>query len=288
MKLKLFTMCAAFMVSNLALAQSEKMKNPDILGIRLGMAKTEAMAIIKEKFPNSKITIVTKEVTLGTADLIYETQYKISLGKSKPNTSEDNLTLSFLPDDTIIGIRRLLRYVPKKQTGVDIFAGLKEKFGDPVYYVYDDTTQFEDRAMWSDRMLPGLSLVGTNYVQGQFVSSSDFGTVTPYPYCWSEMLSYISENYNPKAGYESLTDRSSVGINRANKWKSCGKALWVANLHERPLYFNTTQTEMILVDLTNAPNLILNLQNLIKNNPKTTYAKPVTELLKPSVNTPNF
>jgi hypothetical protein len=289
LKLKVIATCAALLMSNLALAQSSKMQNPDILGIRIGMSKTEVMAIIKEKFPKSKLKNVSKEVMIGTADLIYDAQTNISLDITKPTIAEDNLRLSFLPDDTVIAVRRLIRYVPRKQTTADIHTGLKEKFGDLSYFVYDDTTQFEDRTMWSDRMLPGLSLVGTNYVQGNYISPGDFGTVTPYPYCWAEMLTYFMDTYNPKEIYQSLTDRSGVSLNRANKWKSCGKALWVSNLHERSqLNFYATQTEMILMDLSSAPEQMLSMPTMLKNNPKTTYAKPVTELPKPNANTPNF
>jgi hypothetical protein len=288
MKFTLSTACAIFFMANLAFAQSSQMSEPDILGIKLGMAKSAALAIIKDKYPESKTTIVKKEITIGTADLIYETQYNISLDKVKPSTSEDHLIISFLPDDTIIGIRRLIKYFPKKQTVADISTALEEKYGSPVYFVYDNSTKFEDRTMWSDRMPRGLRLVGTNYVQGGIISSSDFGTATPYPYCWGEMLDYAGDQYDPKSIYRNLTDRSGVALNRAKQWKSCGKALWVANNHETPLYFNATQTEIILVDLSMAPDLILNLPNMLKNNPKTTYAKPVTELPKASANTPNF
>lgn len=277
-------------ISNSAFSQSPKMSDPDILGVHIGMQKNDVLALIKDKYPKSKATAIKKEITLGTADLIYEAQYRISLDKSKlkASTSDDDLIISFLPDDTVIGIRRLIRYNPQKQKTADISLALQEKYGDLVYFVYDNSTKFADQAMWSDRMLPGLSLVGTRYVQGGNVSSSDFGTVTPYPYCWMEMLNYSGDLFDPKSLYSSLTDRGGVALNKAKQWKSCGKALWVANLHERPLFFNATQTEIILVDLSIASDLSLQMPEMLKNNPKTTYAKPAGEVQKKSEDTPSF
>lgn len=280
--------CAVFFVANLAAAQSAKMQDPDILGIKPGMAKPDALAAIKDKYKKSLVIITKKEVALRGADLIYESQYTIKLNKTRPGIAEDSLVISFLPDDTVLGIRRLIRYVPDKQTTADIGLALKEKYGDLVYYVYDDTTRFADQAMWSDRMLPGLRLVGRDYVQGGRLSSGDFGTVTPYPYCWMEMMTYTGERYDPKNVYEQLTDRSGLGLNTAKKWKACGKALWVANGHASRLYYNATQTEMLLVDLAKAPDLILDMPAMLKNNPKTTYAKEATLPSRASANTPTF
>jgi hypothetical protein len=290
MKFKSSFCAVALLFCNLAIAQSSKMSAPDILGIRLGMDRSETLSLIKEKYPRSKITAVTKEVMLGTADLIYEAQYKISLDKEKlkSSTAEDYLTISFLPNDTVVGIRRLIKYFPQKQKSFDIGIALKEKYGDMSYFVYDTSSRYAEQAMWSDRMLPGLSLVGTEYVQGGNISSSDFGTVQPYPFCWAEMLNYSGDQFNPKDFYYQLTDRSGVAINRAKKWKSCGKALWVATTYEKPLYFNAVQTEIILADLASAPDLVLDLPSMLKSNPRTTYAKPVTELPKASANTPSL
>lgn len=288
MLFKRSTLCATLLVSALAQAQTRQMADPDILGVKPGMPKAEALALIKEKFPNSKITPTVREVMLGNADLMYEAQIQINLDKRKlsPNTSEDVLTLTFLPDDAVLGIRRVMLHRPGKQQTADLLTALQQKFGMPVHFVYDDTTRFEDQSMWSDRMLPGLSLVGTRYVQGGRISSSDFGTVTPYPYCWMEMLVYTGELFDPIGAYRSLTDRSGVAANKAKEWQSCGKALWVANMHERPLYYNATRTEMILVDLSKAPVSLKSMPDMLKANPRTTYAKPVTEMPKPSADTP--
>ena len=288
MIIKYAAACAVFFAASLAHAQTGKMQDPDILGVKPGMSKSDALAVIKDRYQKSAVSIATKEIMLGNADLIYETQYKISLNKSKPGVSEDTLVISFLPDDTVLGIRRLIRYLPNKQTTTDILIALKEKYGDPKYFVDDDTTRFADQAMWSDRMLPGLSLVGMDYVQGGRISSSDFGGVQPYVNCWREMDHYTNEWYNPKNIYSQMTDRSRIGINTANKWKVCGKALWVANQHEHRLYYNATQTEILLVDLSRAPDLVLDMPTMLKNNPKTTYAREATLPARASAGTPNF
>jgi len=285
---KLSAFCLAALASSLALAQSNPMADPDILGVKPGMPKAQALAIVKEKYPQSKTKATVREVMLGEADLMYEAQIQFNLDKSKisPHTAEDVLTLTFLPDDTVLGIRRVMLHRPGKQQTADLLTALQQKFGMPVHFVYDDTTRFEDQSMWSDRMLPGLSLVGNRYVQGGRISSSDFGTVTPYPYCWMEMLVYAGELFNPVEAYRSLTDSSGVAANKAKEWQSCGKALWVANMHERPLYYNATRTEMILVDLSKAPVSLRSMPDMLKANPRTTYAKPVTEKPKVSANTP--
>lgn len=287
MKIKIAAACAVFFAANLAMAQSAKMQDPDILGIKPGMAKADALAAIKDKYQKSAATIVTKEVMLSGMDLMYEAQYKIKLTKSRPAIADDTLTISFLPDDTVIGIGRTISYVPNKQTTTDIIIALKEKYGDQVYFVYDDTTIFADQMMWSDRMLPGLSLVGMNYVQGGPLTS-DFGTTQPYPTCWQQMLQYTSERYDPKNLHDYFTDRSHVGIDTANKWKACGKAMWAHNDHEHRLTFNATRTELLLVDLSRAPDLILNIPAMVKNNPKATKLVPGTLPTKASAGTPAF
>ncbi|OYO28996.1 hypothetical protein [Janthinobacterium sp. PC23-8] len=288
MKFTHLTACILFFASNLTFGQSSQMTDPDVLGIKIGMKKADALTIIKDKFQKSNVTVTKKEIGIGAAYLTYETQHKILLNKSKPSISEDNLFLNFLPDDTIISIRRLIRYFPNKQTTFDIGNALQEKHGFPVYFVHDDKTRFADHTMWSDRMLPGLSLVGMDYVQGGNISSGDFGSVTPYPYCWSEMLQYAGEQYDPKSLYSQMTERNSVALSTAKKWKVCGKALWVANGHETRLTYNATQTEIILADLSKAPDLILDMKNMLSNNPKTVYATVPVEQPKRSTNTPDF
>ena len=275
--------------ASIAMAQSQQMSNPDILGLKIGMQKSDALSMIKSRFPKSKISTTTKEVVIGEALLMYEAHYIIKLDKSKvrPGISEDTISISFLPNNEIVAVKRVIRYEAGKQKGVDISSGLEEKYGKPVYFVYDHS-KYADQSMWSDRMLPGLGLVGMDYVQGHYFSPSDFGTVRPYPYCWSQMLEYTTENFSPASIYNQLTQRNSVALTRSNKWKVCGKALWVANVLERPLYYNTTQTEMILMDLSTATDKILNLPQQLKDNSKTIYAIPVEGPYGSSENAPAF
>lgn len=278
----------ALSVAGVAMGQSARMADPDLLGIKPGMAKSAALAMLKEKFPTSKTAIVKKGVAIGTADVYYDALYRITLDKLKPSVADDTLIISFLPDDTVLGLRRIIHYVPNKQTTGDVYTVLKQKYGDPVYFVYDDTTRFADQAMWSNTMLPGLTLIGASYVQGGVINSSDFGTVTPYPFCSSEMSTYVGDLYDPKGIYEQLTDRSDFARKRVNQWKSCGKALWVENRSERHYPFTATYTEIMLVDLARAPDQFLDLPAMLKKNPATLYAKPVTSLPKPSADTPSF
>lgn len=280
---------AIALAANLADAQSSQMSDPDVLGLKIGMKRPEVLALIKEKFQGSKMTSTMREVMLGGADLMYDAQVKVALAQSnKANVEEDTLTLVFLPNDELLGIRRQIRYVPHKQKGFDVSNALTAKYGNFVYFVYDDQTRFADQAMWSNTMLPGLSLVGTQYVQGGNISSSDFGTTQPYPYCWSEMMNYVGEQFDPRQMYYNLTDRSGVALNRAKQWKACGKALWVANDHENKLTYYITRTDLILMDLSRAPDDILNMPQMLKDNPKTTYAKPITQFPKASPGTPGF
>ena len=270
-------------------AQSSQMSDPDVLGIKLGMKRPEVLALIKGKFQGSKMTSTMREVMLGGADLMYDAQVRVALAQSKrANVEEDILTLVFLPNDELLGIRRQIRYVPHMQKGFDVSNALAAKYGNFVYYVYDDQTRFADQAMWSNTMLPGLSLVGTQYVQGGNISSNDFGTTQPYPYCWSEMMNYVGEQFDPLQMYYNLTDRSAVALNRAKQWKACGKALWVMNGHESKLTYYNTHTDLILMDLSRAPDDILNMPQMLKDNPKTTYAKPITQFPKASPDTPSF
>lgn len=275
--------------TSLAHAQSNQMADPDVLGMKLGMKRSEVMALIKAKFPGSKASGTQREVALGGADLLYDAQVRITLAqKSASNVEQDLLTLVFLPDDTLLGIRRQIRYVPQKQKSFDLHNTLTAKYGNPVYYVYDNESRFANQAMWSNTMLPGLSLVGTQYVQGGTTRPIDYGTTVPYTYCWSEMLAYLGEQFDPRQSYYQLTDRSGVALNRAKQWKACGKALWVANDEDHRLSYNLTQTDLMLMDLSRAPDAILAMPQMLKENPKTTYMIPAVEQPKSSAGTPAF
>ncbi|MGK5025202.1 hypothetical protein [Janthinobacterium sp. RB2R34] len=284
----LFT-CVLLFATNFAQAQSSQMADPDVLGMKLGMKRSEAMALIKSKFPGSRTTATQREVMLGDADLLYDAQLKIVITqKNQANVEQDVLTLVFLPDDTLLGIRRQLRYVPQKQKSFDLDNTLTAKYGNPVYYVSDHNSRFANQSMWSNTMLPGLSLVGTQYVQGGTTRLTDFGTTAPYPECWGQMLSYLGEQFDPRQMYYQLTDRSGFALNRAKQWKACGKALWVENNLDHKLYYNLTQTDLMLMDLARAPDAILAMPQMLKENTKTTYTIPATEVPKVSAGTPSF
>lgn len=265
------------MAAGICAAQSSEMNDADILGLKPGLGKTEALAAIKSRFPKARLTPTKRELALNGYSLFYDFQYKIEVEKDKlkPGTVQDTIVLTFLPNDEILGIRRTLRYTPDGQKGFDLYDALNAKYGFPVYRVSDDKSRFADQAMWSNTMLPGLSLVGTRYVQSGRIPTDDFGTVTPYPYCWSEMLAYTSETFDPKTLYLGLTSPSHVASDRAKQWKTCGKALWVANDHDKRMTFNLVQTEMILVDLARAPDRILDIPQMLQKNPNSIAAKPV-------------
>lgn len=275
--------------TSFAHAQSSQMADPDVLGMKLGMKRSEVMTLIKSRFPGSKTSATQREVILGNANLFYDAQVKIVLAqKHTANAEQDVLTLVFLPDDTLLGIRRQIRYVPQKQKSFDLDNALTAKYGNPVYYVNEEQSRFVNQTMWSNTMLPGLSLVGTQYVQGGTTRPIDFGTTTPYPNCWGQMLAYLGEQFDPRQMYHQLTDRSGVALNRAKQWKACGKALWVENGLDRKLTYNLTQTDLMLMDLARAPDAILAMPQMLKENPKTTYLIPATEVPKASAGTPSF
>lgn len=275
--------------ASLAHAQSSQMADPDVLGMKLGMKRSDVMALIKAKFPGSKSSATQREVTLDGASLLYDAQVRITLAqKNQANAEQDVLTLVFLPDDTLLGIRRQIRYVSHKQKAFDLDNSLTVKYGDPVHFVYEQQSRFVSQTLWSNTMLPGLSLIGTQYVQGGRTRPIDFGTTTPYPNCWSQMLQYVGELFDPRQMYYQLTDRSGVALNRAKQWKSCGKALWVENHLDHKVTYYLTQTDMMLMDLAKAPDAILAMPQMLKQNPRATYLIPATETPKPSAGTPSL
>lgn len=271
---KHYLLASLFLVINPVLAQS--LPNPEIVGVRLGMSKAAALSQIKSKYPNALVSPLKKSVATEVGELIYEAQYLIDLGASK-TAADDKVMLTFLPDDKVLAVKRTIRYQPSKQKTADLYMALTQKFGNPVYFVSDDSTRFEDQAMWSDKMLPGLSLIGSAYVQGGRISSTDFGTVTPYPYCEMEMSAYTSQTFSPKALFTALTDKSDFTRNKVNKAKACGTALWVHNTHERPQIYNTVQTEMYLMNLEEAPAKVLQLGEMVANHPKTIRFSTVSQ-----------
>lgn len=285
MKKRNYIAVSALLAFNTALAQS--LPNPEVLGIKLGMDRDSAIRTIKDKYPKARFTPLKKDFANNVGELIYEGQYVIDLGANK-TASTDKITLTFLPDDTVLAVKREITYHPGKQKTADIYIALNQKFGNPVYFVSEDQTRFEDQAMWSNKMLPGLSLIGSSYSQGVIASRSDFGTITPYPYCEMEMSSYTSESFSPKVLYTSLTSKSDFARNKANFAKGCGTALWVHNQHEKKLFFNAIRTTIYLMNLEEAPNKILQLPDMLAQNAKTLRLTPVTQPLNPQGSTPDL
>lgn len=270
------------------LAQSTQMTDPDILGFKLGMSKAAVTTLIKQKFPNASLEQKNIDVAVGGAELYIPLQFKVKFNKLTANTADDTLMINFLPDETVIGLQRTIHYVPQKQMVGDVNMLLTQKYGKPVYYVYDDSSRFANQLMWSDRMLPGLTLVGSEYVQRFPVNTSDFGSVTPYPVCGARMEEYAGPSYNPRQIYFGLTDASDFARNLANQSKPCGKVLWVTNNWDFKYPNGVISTSITLVDLSAAPDRFIPLPSMIRKNPQVMIATPVKEMPRPSAATPTF
>lgn len=275
-------LCAA--LAGGAQAQSVKVSNPDILGVGFQTRPEEALALLKKKYPKLSYTTTKREIMHGTAYLRYDAMYDIVL-EANPNgavITQDLLHLNFLPDGALIGMRRVIVFKSQKQTTVDVLKSLMEKFGDPVFHAEGSSSQAGEM-QWSDKIKPGLVLVGSQYRQAGAVFSADPG-ITPYPSCRSELTQYTDEVFNPWQLYKGVFHNPGYGP----MWKECGTVADILFYPDSRLTFYANRIELRIANVSAAPELVAKMPELMEKNPAIARTVPASSLPAKPISAPGF
>lgn len=277
---RLFPLLLAAPVAFAAHAQSTQLAGADILGISLQTRAEEVLPLLKKKYPKLSSTATRREIMLGNADLMYDAMLDVVL-ESNPNgavITQDTLHLNFLPDGSLLGLRRTILFKNQKQTAVDILKTLQDKFGQPVFH-YPGTSTEAGEMQWSNQLGAGLTLVGMDYRQAGAVYTENPG-ITPYPRCRAEMTMYTDEFFDPAKLYK--------GAVHQPVWKSCGTVADIAFYTDSRLTFYVNRIELRLANVSGAPDALKKLPQMLDQHPRTTRLVPASALPEPPRSAPSF
>ncbi|MGV7210334.1 hypothetical protein ACLB1G_21070 [Oxalobacteraceae bacterium A2-2] len=275
----LLSAAALCLAMGAAHAQSPRVTNADILGIGFQTSPEQAIALLKKQYPKMKVSTTKREVSAGNLHIYYDAMYEIVLEQNPDGAviTGDYLHLNYLPDGSLAGASRTIVFRKRKQFMNDIVKSLTQKYGDPVFQAPGTNTETAE-VLWSDRMQPGLMLIGTQYQQAGGVYTTNPG-ITPYPQCRGEMLRYTDELFKPAE----LT-RSP---NHQPMWKSCGT---VVNLliYSDGYQLYADRIEMRIANVSGMPEVAARMGELIAKNPA--HQKMITAGSEPErpINAPKF
>lgn len=277
---RLLSMLLAAPVALAAQAQSTQLATADVLGISLQTRAEDVLPLLKKKYPKLTSTATRREIMLGNADLMYDAMLDVVL-ESHPNgavITQDTLHLNFLPDGSLLGLRRTIVFKNQKQTAVDILKTLQEKFGQPVFH-YPGTSSEAGEMLWSNQLGAGLALVGMDYRQVGAVYTDNPG-ITPYPRCRAEMTMYTDEFFDPAKLYK--------GPVHQPVWKSCGTVADIQFYADSRLTFYVNRIELRLANVSGAPDTLKKLPQMLDQHPRTTRLVPASALPEPPRSAPSF
>lgn len=276
-----------FLMSTHSFAKNELMVDPDILGIKIGMDKNEVITILKKNYPKLKFTKKTQLLELKVPAMVsgYDFQYDfILLDSQEGDMTFDRVRVSFLPDNTVIGIQRTIAFKQFKQLENGISDKLVSKYGPIMYLNPADVDYHSDNRMWSDTMEGGLRLVGTQYQKSNSIFYA--GPTKPYAACYQQMLDYTS-SFNPNRLFNDWTlQPDKLTAIQAQNMKQCGKAAWLELSTTSKIFVN--KVDLYLVDLREAPEKILGMPQILDKMPDTIRAVPASSLPKPVGKSPDF
>lgn len=283
----LFLFGVLFSIYTHSFAQNELMVDPDILGVKVGMNQNEVLSILKKNYPKLKFTKKTQMLELKVPAMVsaYDSQYDFTLLETQDgDTTFDRLRVSFLPDNTVIGIQRTIVFKRFKQFKNGITEKLESKYGPIMYLNPADVDYHSDNRMWSDTMEGGLRLVGTQYQKSNSILYA--GPTTPYAACYQQMLDYTS-SFNPNKLFNDWTlQPDKLTAIQAQNMKQCGKAAWLELSTTSEIFVN--KVDFYLVDLREAPEKILGMPKILEQKPDTIRAVPASSLPKPVGKSPEF
>lgn len=271
-----------------ALAQTAPMdfrlKNPEVLGISLRSKVDDALALLRQSSPKLTVKATQAHVRDGDAYLSYDAMLDISLDPKAagPHVISDELHLNVLPDGSIVGLNRKLRFVEHKQTFADLSQALMNKHGGPVYLLEAEPYKWGEM-IWSDQMLPGLRQVGMEFRPVGSALVTNPGS-TPYPVCRADMTQYTESDYAPQR----LSQTPFHHQASAYPWQRCGVMMSLQVTVDPRLTFYLSQAVIRLGDVGGSPALMKTLPAQIQQHPKTQRTVPADSLPQPARTAPRL